>query len=339
MNKAEAYSETLRVSRDVVRHRYKTAVAYAEQVAHFVGWCQANRSVGTNEQRVAAYLSHVAPRIAASTQNQKLNALVFFFDKVLGKPLGDLGQWAYARRSKRLPVWLNPTETLRLLNLMHGTHQLMARVTYGSGLRLMECVRLRVQHIDLEQRTAFIIGAKGDKDRIVPLAQSVIAPLGEHIQRVRALWEGDQANGLPPVALPDGLERKYPNYGRTWEWFWLWPARSISRDPESGIVRRHHTHEDVYSRALKVAARKAGIGKRVTMHTLRHSFATHFLENGGDVHVLQKLLGHSHLETTSVYLHCLPKLISQARSPLDALEAPVVPFNPQPLTPKLAMTG
>src|SRR5690606_25966967 len=125
-----------------------------------------------------------------------------------------------------------------LLDLMLGTHQLMARVTYGSGLRLMECVRLRIQHIDLEQRTAFIIGAKGDKDRIVPLAQSVISDLAEHIQRVRALWEGDQANGLPPVALPDGLERKYPNYGRMWEWFWLWPGRSPSRDPETGIVRR-----------------------------------------------------------------------------------------------------
>ncbi|MCW5548887.1 MAG: integron integrase [Opitutaceae bacterium] len=326
MKKAEAYRETLRVSREVVRHRYRTAQAYAEEAALFVAFCQQHRPPGTNEQRVAAYLSHVAPRISATTQNKKLNAILFFFAKVLEKPLGDLGPWQYAQRPKRIPVWLNQGETRRLLDLMPGTFGLMARVTYGSGLRLMECVRLRIQHVDLEQRTLFILGAKGDKDRVVPLAQSCVAPLAEHMARLRALWQGDQANGLPPVALPDGLERKYPNYGRQWEWFWLWPGRNLSRDPESGTIRRHHVHEDVYSRSLKVAARRAGLGKRVTMHVLRHSFATHFLEQGGSVNVLQKLLGHSHLETTSIYLHCLPQLITGARSPLDDLTPAVIPF-------------
>lgn len=321
MTAREAYDKTWHVVRHVCRLRAKTADAYAAQVSDFVAFCAAQKTTGTNEEKVAAYLSHVAPRIAASTQNQKLNALVFFFAKVIGKPLGDLGHWSYAKRPKRLPVWLTHRETQRVLALMRGTHALMARVTYGSGLRLMECVRLRIQNIDLEKRTLFIIGAKGDKDRVVPLAQSCIADIGAHIQRVRALWEGDRANQAAPVALPEGLERKYPNAGSEWCWFWAWPARNPSRDPESGIVRRHHTHEDVYSRALKTAVRQSGIGKRVTMHVLRHSFATHLLERGVAVTTLQKLLGHAHLETTSVYLHCLPHLITGTISPLDTLQS------------------
>lgn len=338
MTAREAYDQTWHVVRHVCRLRAKTADAYAEQVAKFVGFCAAQKATFapdvTNEQKVAAYLSYVAPNIAASTQNQKLNALVFFFAKVLGKPLGDLGPWSYAKRPKRLPVWLTQSETQRVLNLMIGTHALMARVTYGSGLRLMECVRLRVQHIDLEKRTLFILGSKGDKDRVVPLAQSCVADLGAHIQRVRSLWEGDRANKSAPVALPEGLERKYPNAGAEWCWFWLWPARNPSRDPETGAMRRHHTHEDVYSRALKTAVRRAGIGKRVTMHVLRHSFATHLLERGVAVTTVQKLLGHAYLETTSIYLHCLPQLITGTISPLDTLSAPLAfpalsPLNAQ----------
>jgi integrase len=307
MNKAEAFSRTFDVSRNRARHRYKTAITYAERVAEFVAFCQRARPEGTNEQKVAAYLSYRAPRIAASIPG-----------------------WMRAQRPKRLPVWLNQDETRRLLTLMPGTFGLMARVTYGSGLRLMECVRLRQQHVDLERRTLFILGAKGDKDRVVPLAKACVAELGAHIQRCRALWEGDRAQAVPGCALPDGFERKAPRAGEAWEWFWLWPARSLSTDPETGIVRRHHVHEKVYSRALKTAARRAGIGKRVTMHVLRHSFATHAIEQGTPLPVLQKLLGHSHLETTSIYTHCLPELITNALSPLDALQATVVPF-PRPI--------
>lgn len=331
MTRREAYDKTWETVRHVARLREKTADAYASQVADFVGFCASTKPPGTNEEKVAAYLSHVAPRIAASTQNQKLNALLFFFARVVEKPLGDLGQWKYARRPKRLPVWLTQGETRRVLDLIPGTHGLMARITYGSGLRLMECVRLRVQHLDLEKRTLFIVGAKGDKDRIVPLPQSCVAELGAHLQRVRSLWEGDQANGLPPVMLPDGLERKYPRGGNEWPWFWAFPARNPSLDKRSGITRRHHTHEDVYSRSLKTAVRRAGIGKRVTMHVLRHSFATHLLERGTAVTTVQKLLGHAHLETTSIYLHCLPHLISATKSPLDDIEQDrkVVPFDPR----------
>jgi len=330
MNKAEAYSRTFDVSRNRARHCYKTAVTYAERVQEFVAFCQRERPTGTNEQKVSAYLSHRAPRIAAATQNQILNALLFFFAHVVGKELGDIPGWMRAQRPKRLPVWLNQAETRRLLALMPGRFGLMARVTYGSGLRLMECVRLRMQHVDLERRTLFILGGKGDKDRVVPLAKACVPELAAHIQRCRALWEGDRANAVPGVALPDGFERKAPRAGEAWEWFWLWPGRSLSTDPETGIVRRHHVHEKVYSRALKVAARRAGIGKRVTMHVLRHSFATHAIEQGTPLPVLQKLLGHSHLETTSIYTHCLPELVTNNPSPLDALAGPTVLQFPSP---------
>lgn len=338
MTKKEAREKTWHVVRNVCRYRMKTADAYADQVGHFVEFCALEKPQGTNEQKVTAYLSSVAPRIAASTQKQKLCALLFFFDKVLGKPLGDLGPWRYARVPKRLPVWLNQNETRRVLDLMTGTHALMARITYGSGLRLMECVRLRVQHIDLEKRTLFIIGAKGDKDRVLPLAQSCVAPLGEHLQRVRALWEGDRANGFEPVKLPDELERKYPNAGAEWPWFWAFPAKGLSVDRDCGVHRRHHACDAVYSRALKTASRRAGIGKRVTMHVLRHSFATHLIERGTPVTTVQKLLGHKSLETTEVYTHCLPHLLAKTRSPLDDLGGTVIDF-PNPAARIAAIAG
>lgn len=327
MNAKEAREAMWHHCRHVKRFRLNTANTYANRVYEFVCFCVERRVVGTNEHRVAAYLSARAPKIAAKTQNQVLCALVKFFAEVLRKPLGDLGGWAYARVKARAPVWLSQDEVRRTLDLMQGTHKLMAQISYGCGLRLMECVRLRVQDVDLAKRTLHIVGAKGDKDRVVRLPDVLIAPLGTQVQRLRSLWEGDQAKGCNPVALPEGLERKYPNGGREWCWFWLFPQRALSRDPETGIVRRHHTIEDVYTRALKAAALAAGVSRRVKSHTLRHSYATHFLENGGDLARLQRLLGHSSLETTEIYLHCAPHVITQARSPLDDLLGPVVvPF-------------
>jgi integron integrase len=329
MNRNEARERTWHVVRRIKRLALKTADAYGEQVYKFITYCRKNRLDGlSNEEKVIHWLSACAPRIAASTQKQKLCALLFFFEHVVEKPLGDLGPWQSARVPKRLPVWLTQAEMARILDLMSGTHQLMAQLTYGSGLRLMECCRLRVQHIDLEKRIVRLIGAKGDKDRCVPLPSSLVSPLGGHLQKVRALWEGDRARGLPPVALPDGMERKFPKAGANWEWFWVFPQGRVSTDPESGIVRRHHAHSKVYSRALKKAAKQAGIGKRVTMHVLRHSFATHLLERGTPLNVIQKLLGHKDISTTEKYLHCLPNLVTDTRSPLDDMQADkVVPFE------------
>jgi integrase len=194
----------------------------------------------------------------------------------------------------------------------------------------MEVCRLRVQHIDLERCTVTIMGAKGDKDRTVALPQSLVAELGAHLQRVCALWEGDHARGVPPVALPGTLESKYPNAGREWCWFWIFPGRNLSTDPRSRIVRRHHVHEDGLSKHLKAAVRRAGISKRVTMHVLRHSFATHQLERGVPLHKLRDALGHNDISTTEIYLHVLPKEIVGIGSPLDAMVPAVVPFPGQP---------
>lgn len=325
MTKAEAKARTYHTCVHICRYQHNTGVAYADQVAEFVEFCRLEKPPGSNEERVRAWLSAVAPHIAASTQKQKLCAVLFFFKHVLEKPLGELGPWARARIPNRLPVWYSQDETRRLLDLTPGTFGLAARLIYGCGLRLMECMRLRIQHIDLAKRTVFIIGGKGDKDRVVGLPVSLVQPIGDHIQRLRSLWEADQLRGLPPVHVPNGLERKYPNAGREWAWFWLWPAKGLSVDPVTKVTRRHHVHEDGLQKALKSAGKRAAISKRIKVHALRHSFATHHLEQGTDLCVLQQLLGHSHLETTAIYTHCLPERVTRATSPLDALSQ-VIPF-------------
>lgn len=229
MNKKDAKKKTFHVARHIRRLAYDTAKAYRDQVGSFVKYCQEHQPAGSNEEKVVAYLSHVAPGISASTQKQKLNALLFFFEHVVEKPLGDLGPWRYAKIPKRLPVWLTRAETSRVLNLMDGVYGLMARLTYGCGLRMSECVRLRVQHIDLENRIVRLVATKGNKDRTVALPESLVAPLAEHLQKIRSLWEGDQARGLPPVAMPEGMERKFSGLGSQWAWYWVFPQGNRAR--------------------------------------------------------------------------------------------------------------
>jgi len=315
-----------------VKHQsWRTGDAYGWAVVHYWRWLQTRgdlRAV-SSEEKVCAYLSDCAPKIAAKTQNQRLNAIVRYYDQVLQKPLGKLPKWIYAKVPQRVPVWLNLSEIRALLALMPGTTGIMGRLTYGAGLRLMEITRLRVQDIDFEQRLVFVRGGKGQKDRIVPLPASLLAPLANHVQRVRALWEADQRRGTPPVQLPDTLVNKLPNAGRDWAWFWIFPGMNPPRDPESGILRRHHVTRNCLQKAVSAAARKAAIPKRVTVHVLRHSFATHHLMRGTHVKQLQELLGHESLETTQIYLHCIPSAVTSAGSPLDDIEATVVPF-PRP---------
>lgn len=314
-----------------VRHESRrTGEAYAAAVVWYFRFLKRRRDLWKqpSETKVQAWLTDMAPHCTASTQKQRLCAVKRYYEQVIGQPLGDLGPWAYAKVAPRLPVWLNPTETQNLLNLIPDQWSLMARLCYGSGLRLMELMRLRIQHIDLETRTLFVIGGKGNKDRTVPLAESLVADLAAHLQRVRSLWEGDRSRGTPPVHLPNGLERKYPNAGHEWVWFWAFPGRNLSTDPATGQIRRHHVHANGFQKVIKRAAERAGIGKRVKVHTLRHTFASHFIAHGGDVVVLQKLLGHKRLETTMIYVHCQPTVVTGACSPLDQLQAgsAVVPF-------------
>ncbi len=231
--------------------------------------------------------------------------------------VGQIENLVRAKRPKRVPEVLSREEVRRVLDGMSGTHQLMARLLYGTGMRLMECVRLRVKDVDFDRNEIAVRGGKGAKDRRTMLPQSLKAPPVEHLRRVKLLYEEDRRNDSPGVELPGGLERKYPRAGQEWPWQWVFPARGLSRDPRSGVVRRHHVLEDGLQRAVKAAARLAQTGKRVNRHIFRHSFATHLLESGYDIRTVQELLGHSHVSTTMVYTHVLNRGGLGVRSAID----------------------
>ena len=222
-----------------------------------------------------------------------------------------------AKRPKRLPTVLTKEEALRVIAHLSGTRQLMAKLLYGSGLRLMECVRLRVKDVDFARRQIIVRDSKGQEARVTMLPDSVIPLLQEHLQPVKRLHEEDLARGYGAVYLPFALERKYPNASREWIWQYVFPATKLSKDPRSGVVRRHHIHESSLQKAVKKAAKRAGINKRVTCHTFRHSFATHLLEAGYDIRTVQELLGHKDVKTTMIYTHVLNRGAMAVRSPLD----------------------
>jgi integron integrase len=323
------------------RHfKWKTEQRYTAEICKYLDFAIAHPEPTAPEARVRGWLEEMAPRVSAKTQALSLNAVVFLFKQVLEKPLGDLGQWSKARIPRRLPVWLSPQETQRLLALTSGTRGLMFELYYGCGLRLMEGVRLRTGDFDLEQRVLTIRAAKRDKDRSVPIPESLVARIAEHLQRVRALWEADAVRGFPGVALPEGMDRKFPNAGREWGWFWAFPSHKLSTDPISGIVRRHHVHEDSMVKALKRVANQAAIRKRITMHCLRHSFATHLLMAGVPINIVSNLLGHDSIETTQIYLHVLPSQVMAAPSPLDLLKRcqPIEPIYALPALKLVAPT-
>jgi integron integrase len=294
----------------------RSYVAWAHKYTAFVKRGTCGRS--SSEEKVRAYLESIAPHCAAKTQNQCLNALVVFYREGIGTPLGKLGAWSYAKRPQRIPEYVDVADAKRILALIPGTHGLMASLLFGSGLRLMECVRLRVKDCDVKNRALFIRGGKGNKDRVVNLPVSLVAPLTAHLERVKALWTGDQANGHPPIQLPtEGLDRKFPNGGKQWPWFWVFPGKGLSRDPRSGIYRRHHTHENGLQKAVTKAAQVAGIGKRVSCHTLRHGYITALVQAGEDISKVQALAGHKHIATTQIYIHIAPKAVASVKSPLD----------------------
>ena len=322
--------ERVRVVCRMRRLSWHTEVCYSGWITRFAAHLKCADG-GTREERVRTFLSAMAPRCSASTQNQALNAIVFFYRDVLREPLQEIGQWARAKRPVRLPTWLSPQEMRGLLEAMPGLPRLMAQVAYGSGLRLAELLELRIKDVDLDGRLITVRGGKGDKDRVTCLPQSLVFALRAQVERCRVIYDQDRTEGAPGVCVPDGLERKYPNAGREWPWFWMWPGAAPSRDPRSGVIRRHHLHEDTLGKALKTATRRVGLTKRVTAHTLRHSFATNLLASGASITQVQELLGHSSVETTQVYLHCIPQFASSITSPMDALPAVgnVVAFSTQ----------
>lgn len=300
-------------------YAYRTEQSYMAWVKRFlVHRGQADpRQLGA--QDVASFLEYLALRrhVSSSTQNQALNALVFFFDKVLQQPLGDLGSFIRAKRPKRLPVVLSRSEVHKLLCAMDGVFGVMGQLMYGTGMRLMEAVRLRVQEIDFDYRQITVRNAKGNKDRVVPLPETLIKPLQEHLEHIRTVHNKDLAAGYGRVYLPEGLMRKYPNAAAQWPWQYVFPSSRLSVDPRSGEMRRHHLHENGLQKMIKTKAAQVGITKRVNSHALRHSFATHLLEAGYDIRTVQELLGHADVSTTMIYTHVLNKPGLGVRSPLD----------------------
>ena len=297
---------------------WRTEKTYREWAARFAAFVRPRSPYAATGDYVAALLSRLAVehRASASTQKQALNALVFFLQEGLRRAVGDF-DFQRARSRRRIPTVLTREECRRLFGQLPGTSRLMAELMYGSGLRLMELLRLRVHHVDLERGQVHIHAGKGDKDRITVLPESLRERLAAQIERLRPLFEGDRQMGLPGVWLPEGVARKYPRAGERWEWQWLFPSREIATDPATGDQRRHHVLDGTFQNSIRRAAAEAAIAKRVTPHVLRHSFATHLLESGADIRTVQELLGHESVETTQIYTHVMQKPGLGVRSPLD----------------------
>ena len=297
----------------------RTEQTYAGWAADFARYC--GGCFPEDGGKVRGYLEYLAleRKVAPSTQAQALNALVFLYGQVLEIELGDLGSYRRPAVKRRLPVVLSRAEVDALLRQMRGPYALMASLLYGAGMRLMECVRLRVKDVDFGNGYIMVVQGKGGKDRRVPLPGRLEAGLREHLQKVKRQHDADLAAGFGSVFIPEALARKYPNAAREWPWQYVFPAARVSEDPRTKTRRRHHVNENGLQKAVKAAAAEAGIAKRVTCHTLRHSFATHLLQGGSDIRTVQELLGHADVSTTMIYTHVLGRPGLAGGSPLDLL--------------------
>jgi len=307
-----------------LRHySYSTERTYMQWVERFLAYAlQGNKQLcELSSKEFKDFLSHLAlkQKVSASTQNQAFNAILFLFRHVLAKETGDLGDTVRAKRGQKLPVVFSVEEVKNLLGQMNGLTKLITELLYGSGMRLMETARLRVKDIDFDANTVFVRSGKGDKDRSTVLPIAVIDRLKEHLVRIKAMHEKDLADGYGEVFMPDSLGRKYPNAGKQWAWQYVFPSSKLSVDPRSGKIARHHITDTAIQNAVKEAVQKAKIIKHASVHTLRHSFATHLLQSGVNIREVQSLLGHKNLETTMIYTHVLRNMSNAPMSPLDAL--------------------
>ncbi len=306
-------------------HHYSihTERAYCAWIRRYVKYHHMTRreELSDGESKIEAFLTHLAVEgnVSPSTQNQAMNALVFLYKQVLKMPVDQEMNAMRARRTESVPVMLQREEVAHVMALMEGTPQLVAQLLYGSGLRIVEALRLRVKDIDFEMKAVTVRSGKGDKDRVTTLSTSMILLLKNHLVKVKALHEADVAQGHGEVYLPHALAGKYPGAGREWGWQYVFPARHLSEDPRTGVVRRHHVDASVLNKAIGIASRKVGLAKRVSAHTFRHSFATHVLQRGTDVRTVQALLGHKDVSTTMIYTHVLQQGTYGVPSPLDDL--------------------
>lgn len=310
--------------RQAIRTRhysYRTEKAYVHWIKRYIFFHNKRHPIEMGEAEIARFLSSLASdsHVSASTQNQALNALLFVYREVLNKDVGYVNGVIRAKRPHRLPVVLTRQEVRSILGVLNGSDWLMAMLLYGAGLRLMECLRLRVKDIDFTSNQIVVRAGKGDKDRHTMLPTAVKEPLAKHLEVIRRQHQRDLERGLGRVTLPNALERKYPNARKEWGWQWVFPATSHFTDRATGERRRHHLHESVLQKAVKESVQKAGVPKPASPHTFRHSFATHLLEDGYDIRTVQELLGHRDVSTTMIYTHVLNRGGKGVFSPADRL--------------------
>jgi len=305
----------------VGQYRERTWETYRQWAGRFVRYIEERggrvEEAGAGECRAFLDWLAVEQRISAATQRQAVNGLVALYKHGLGREPGDFSEYKRAGRKKRVPVVLSAGECRAVFEALEPGWRLMAELMYGSGLRITELITLRVKDVDLERGQLVLRSAKGDEDRPTVLAEKVRERLEAHLAKLRALFDADRAAEVPGVYLPEALARKWRRAGETWPWQWLWPMKNLSTDPHTGVRRRHHVFDTSFQKAIRYAVAAAGIGKRVTPHALRHSFATHLLERGTDIRTVQTLLGHKNVKTTEIYTHVMKRPGLGVRSPLD----------------------
>ncbi len=317
-----SWRQTLEEAQNLIRLRHyslSTEKTYLGWIGRFKSFLKDRDPHLLEANDMKNYLTHLAlhGRVSASTQNQAFNALLFLYRNILQKEVDDLTAVARAKRKINLPTVLSRDEVKNLLSHLNGVYLLMAQLMYGCGLRLMECIRLRIKDIDFDNNLLMVRSGKGEEDRALMIPEKIKEELTKHIASVKEIHDQDLKMGYGEVPLPDALEKKYPNATKEWGWQWLFPAEKLSIDPRTGKVMRWHIHPSAIQRAVKEAVMKANLPKKASCHTLRHSFATYLLEAGHNIRTIQELLGHKHVNTTMIYTHVIRKKPSEIRSPLD----------------------
>jgi integron integrase len=306
----------------VKHYSYRTEQNYIHWIKRYIYFHNKKHPSDLNEKKISEFLSFLAvkEKVSASTQNQAMCAIVFMYKNVIKKEIGEFKELVWAKRPKKIPVVFTIDEANSVIKNLSGIHQVLAKLLYGAGLRLQECLQLRIKDLDFKYKQIYIRNGKGNKDRVTMLPDSLIEELKDQVSKVNTIHKKDLGNGFGSVYLPFALEKKYPSASKEFGWQYVFPGKNISEDPRTGIKRRHHIHETVLRKAVKVAIKKSEIHKQAGCHTFRHSFATHLLEQGYDIRTVQELLGHKDVNTTMVYTHVLNRGASGVRSPLDLIE-------------------
>ena len=310
-----------RIAIRTLHYSRKTEKSYIFWIKRFIFFHNKRHPDEMAEKEISEFINYLAikGKMSSSTQNTALCSIIFLYKHVIKKEIANIDDLVWAKKPKRIPVVFTQTEVKAVFKELGGNYRIMASLLYGAGLRLMECLRLRVKDIDFEYSQILVRDGKGQKDRVTTLPETVKNDLREHLKKVKEQHENDLKSGLGSVYLPFALERKYPNANKEWAWQYVFPSVRISTDPETGIRRRHHLDESVLQKAVKTAIAKAGINKHAGCHTFRHSFATHLLEQGNDIRTVQELLGHEDLNTTKIYTHVMNKSRLAVKSPADLL--------------------